>query len=42
MKADKASITVVLNKDDYRTKIYEILDYNVYTILKEDPTDQIS
>ena len=41
LPADKGNATVVMNKDDYRHKIQELLDENTYKKLKKDPTKKL-
>jgi len=42
-KADKGSMTVALDKNDYREKMTNLLsDNNTYVIIKKDPTNGIT
>ena len=38
LKADKGNTTVVMHKNDYTQKVYEFIEKNNITKLKEDPT----
>lgn len=38
LPADKGNATVLLNKDDYESKISDVLKAGKYTLLKKDPT----